>query len=166
MNSPPPAEDTVDRRASRSSKIIVLVFGLAAATALYFALAMPGMDHSTSTSSISSTQPSTRALPVGWVRQDVADFDRTVRDGAYLVINVHIPDEGSITGTDAAVAYTDILSNSSLPANRGTPIALYCRSGRMSTIAARNLVDAGYTNVVELDGGMDAWQQAGNELQP
>lgn len=153
-------------RDSRSSKIMVLVFGLAAAIALYFALAMPGMDHSTSANSMSSTQHSTRALPLGWVRQDVADFDRTVRDGAYLVINVHIPDEGSIVGTDAAVPYTDILSSSSLPANRSTPIALYCRSGRMSTIAARTLLDAGYTDVVELEGGMDAWQQAGNALQP
>ncbi|MFN0027087.1 MAG: rhodanese-like domain-containing protein [Acidimicrobiales bacterium] len=166
MNSPPPAQDTINLRASRRSKLVVLGFGLAVAITLYFAIAMPGMDHSTSTNSLSSTRHNTEATPLGWVRQGVADFGRTVRDDAYLVINVHTPHQGSITGTDAAVPYTDILSNSSLPADRGAPIALYCRSGSMSTIAARTLADAGYTDVVELEGGMNAWQQAGNELQP
>lgn len=39
-----------------------------------------------------------------------------------------------------------------------------CRSGRMSAIAAANLVGLGYTNVWNLDGGMAAWEQAGLEI--
>jgi rhodanese-related sulfurtransferase len=34
----------------------------------------------------------------------------------------------------------------------------------MSTEAAPILVNLGYTNVVEVDGGMQAWQAAGGEL--
>jgi len=34
----------------------------------------------------------------------------------------------------------------------------------MSTQAAQTLVGLGYTNVVEVDGGMVAWQSAGNQL--
>ncbi len=34
----------------------------------------------------------------------------------------------------------------------------------MSTIAAKVLVEMGYTNVMELDGGFNAWKAAGYEL--
>jgi rhodanese-related sulfurtransferase len=34
----------------------------------------------------------------------------------------------------------------------------------MSTEAAPILVKLGYTNIIEVDGGMQAWQAAGNEL--
>ena len=44
---------------------------------------------------------------------------------------------------------------------RETKIVLYCRSGSMSAIAARTLVAAGYTNVWNLDGGMNAWRALG-----
>ena len=48
-----------------------------------------------------------------------------------------------------------------LPADRGTPVAIYCKSGRMSAIAATELDRLGYRDVVELRGGMDAWTQQG-----
>lgn len=34
----------------------------------------------------------------------------------------------------------------------------------MSTEAAQTLVNLGYTNVLEVDGDMQAWEAAGNEL--
>ena len=42
----------------------------------------------------------------------------------------------------------------------GSEIALYCRSGRRSAEAARELEEAGYS-VKDLDGGILAWEKAG-----
>ena len=50
-----------------------------------------------------------------------------------------------------------------LPARDETSV-LYCRSGGMSAMAAEELVEAGYTNVLELDGGFNAWKAEGHEL--
>jgi len=81
-------------------------------------------------------------------------------------INVHIPFEGNIANTDLSIPYNEIDRNlDKLPADKNAKIALYCRSGRMSTEATQTLVKLGYTNVWHLDGGMIAWQQAGYSLE-
>tara|TARA_R110002049_G_scaffold598_8_gene3341 strand:- start:795 stop:965 length:171 start_codon:yes stop_codon:yes gene_type:complete len=43
-------------------------------------------------------------------------------------------------------------------------IVLYCHSDRMSGIAVEALVDAGYSNLYDLKGGMKAWEAAGYKL--
>ena len=63
---------------------------------------------------------------------------------------------------DLTLNYLDqIAGDDRLPSDQATEILLYCRSGSMSAIAARGLNDAGYTNIVDLDGGMVAWEAAG-----
>jgi rhodanese-related sulfurtransferase len=52
-----------------------------------------------------------------------------------------------------------------LPADKNAKIILYCRSGRMSEIAAKELVSLGYTDIWNLDGGMVGWEQAGYEIE-
>lgn len=80
------------------------------------------------------------------------------------LINVHIPYEDHIEGTDAFIAFDSILESADLPTDKAAPIALYCRSGNMSAQASAALADAGYTNVIDLDGGMNAWEADGNPL--
>ena len=80
----------------------------------------------------------------------------------FLLVNVHIPYAGQVEGTDFFVPYTDV--ETKVPAmlpDRQAKIVLYCQTGRMSAIAAETLVRMGYTNVVNLDGGMVAWERAG-----
>lgn len=36
-----------------------------------------------------------------------------------------------------------------------------CRSGTRATLAAATLIDLGFTDVVNLAGGMTAWKQSG-----
>lgn len=80
------------------------------------------------------------------------------------VVNVHIPYEGHIEGTDDFVPFEDITEWSGLPDELDAPIILYCRSGNMSAQATDDLAELGYTNVVDLAGGMNEWTDAGLAL--
>ena len=51
-----------------------------------------------------------------------------------------------------------------LPADKAAKIVVYCRSDRMSRIAADVWAAAGYTNLYNLAGGFVAWEQAGYPL--
>ncbi|KKL94600.1 hypothetical protein LCGC14_1863060 [marine sediment metagenome] len=83
----------------------------------------------------------------------------------FPLVNVHVPYEGEIEGTDLFIAYDRIADRlGELPSELDSKIVVYCRSGGMSAIAASALVSAGYTNVWNLDGGMIAWQEVGYPL--
>ena len=98
----------------------------------------------------------------GFRRVTPAELDAMLKAGDAPLINVHIPYEGELDGTDAFIPFDHITEElDQLPADKSAKIVLYCRSGRMSTEAAQALVGLGYTNVWELGGGMIAWEQAG-----
>ncbi len=46
-----------------------------------------------------------------------------------------------------------------------TPIVLYCGGGFRSALAAYNLQQMGYRNVISMDGGIRKWREAGYELE-
>jgi rhodanese-related sulfurtransferase len=84
----------------------------------------------------------------------------------FFFVNVHIPADRAIAGTDAFIPFDRVEELiDQFPAAKDAKIVLYCRSGRMSAIAARVLVDRGYTNITELTGGTVAWEAAGYEVR-
>lgn len=48
-----------------------------------------------------------------------------------------------------------------LAPHRNDPVFVYCRTGNRSTVAAKLLVDDGFTNVVNLRNGIVEWRRAG-----
>ena len=93
------------------------------------------------------------------------EFATAIGESDRTTINVHVPFEGDIAGTDLSIPFDRIAEQADqLPTDRGAPIALYCRTGPMSATAAEALKSLGYTDVVELKGGMKAWQASGRPL--
>lgn len=80
----------------------------------------------------------------------------------FPLINVHVPYEGEIEGTDTHIDYREI---DDLVTYIGTDldrrVVIYCKSNYMALIAGNALLDRGYRHIEYLDGGMIGWQNAG-----
>ena len=95
------------------------------------------------------------------------ELNTMLKNQDVVFVNVHIPFAGNIAGTDLSIPYDQITKQSylaHLPTDKSARIVLYCRSGRMSEIAAAELVSLGYTNIWNLAGGMVEWEKAGYTL--
>lgn len=112
------------------------------------------------------------AAPVESVKPAVVEqlppaaFAKRIDHGDGMLINVHVPDEGEIPGTDVHIPYLSIAVSDKLPADKDRELLIYCRSGHMSAEAGQSLVAAGYTHVAELVGGFNAWTESGRKLTP
>lgn len=146
----------------------VVVRALIAATAATVTACGAGQPSTTGTEPDAKPSPSTASPAPGATPAKTAPpaaFAAAVASPGTFVLNVHTPDAGSIPGTDAEVPFDQLRARASeLPGDRTTPIAVYCRSGRMSAEAIPVLQSLGYTDITELAGGMDAWTAAGRPL--
>ncbi len=111
-----------------------------------------------------TTQPAQRTVAPSRLVAPAA-FARAIRRPGTVTINVHVPFAGRIAWTDLSVPYNRIAQEGSRLPGLDARLALYCRSGRMSAIAARTLASMGYRHIVELRGGMEAWSRSGRRLQ-
>jgi rhodanese-related sulfurtransferase len=137
------------RPASRALATVVIAVGAAGCAA-----------SDRTPTSTSPTQVQSAARQVG-----PDEFAAAIAEPGRVTVNVHVPFEGDIAGTDLSIPFDQITAQAHrLPADRSTGLAIYCRSGPMSTTAAATLHDLGYTDVIELRGGMRAWQADGRPL--
>jgi len=107
------------------------------------------------------------SVPGGtWTNISAAQLRMLLDNKDFAFVNVHIPYEGQLARTDAFIAYNELEKNlDKLPADKNAKIVLYCRSGRMSAIAAETLARLGHTNVWNMEGGMVAWEALGLPLE-
>ncbi len=78
-----------------------------------------------------------------------------------LLINVHIPFEGEIVGTDLHISYTNLKGLEAALGDKGRWAILYCKTGPMSAQAVKKLVSLGYWNLLDMPEGFAKWMVAG-----
>ena len=105
------------------------------------------------------------ALPEGFNGVKPADLNTEIASGTVpFILDVRSQAEWDADGhIDGAVLtqITDVPANlSQLPTDKAAPIIVLCKSGHRGGIAMMYLNFLGYTNVRNLNGGMNAWVAA------
>ncbi len=80
-----------------------------------------------------------------------------------LIVDVSAPldfEKGHVIGSRSVAMSQFDPENKHLAKVRELPVALVCRNGTTSALAAKRLVKAGFKQVFWLDGGVAAWQSA------
>ena len=100
-----------------------------------------------------------------WTNVSPAQLAQMLTAKDFTLVNVKTPYMGEIDGTDLYIPYDQLKGHASeLPGDKGAKLLVYCRSGGESAVAAQTLLDLGYTNIWNLDGGMNAWTASGRKL--
>ena len=97
-----------------------------------------------------------------YVNMDVERFAEYLTNDSVQLLDVRTPEEyaeGHIAGSrNINVFDSDFLDEAEKTLDKSKPVAVYCRSGKRSADAARELSDIGF-NVVNLEGGILAWKE-------
>ncbi|MES2657428.1 MAG: rhodanese-like domain-containing protein [Verrucomicrobiota bacterium] len=74
-------------------------------------------------------------------------------------------DEGHLKGAKrVGIADDDFVARVKEIFDPKKPVVVYCRSGKRSAKAAKQLQDAGFTNLHDMAGGIIAWQKEGKPV--
>ena len=114
-------------------------------------------------------QKAEQAKKVDFKSVEVEEFAQVMADTSVVVLDVRTLDEhaaGHIAGTKLHIDVLKPDFDSLAVANiqKGSVVALYCRSGNRSKRAAASLADKGY-QVIELATGYNGWVQAGKPVE-
>ena len=98
-----------------------------------------------------------------------------LKSGNATLIDVREPEESQVTGSIAGAVNAprgmlEFYADPSQPYHKEEfdperRIILHCASGGRSALGAARLREMGYTDVAHLDGGIKAWQEAGQPTQ-
>lgn len=109
------------------------------------------------------------AMPAGgFTTISVSDLKTRLDAGeALLVLDVRTPEEYA---QDGHIAGSTLIPLQELPQRmdelqQDQAIACFCRSGNRSLTACDQLAQAGFTNLVNVDGGIGAWRAAGYPVE-
>lgn len=95
---------------------------------------------------------------------DASSFAQLREQGEVTVVDVRTQDEfneGHLPGALHLDFYSDSFKASLAELDRETPYAIYCRSGNRSKQTVALMRSLGFSSVVDMSGGIIAWQAQG-----
>lgn len=105
------------------------------------------------------------------VQQLKASMDKASQPSqkGFVLIDVRSPEEhqgGFIPGTDFNIDFREIQNrHQEVHAELDSHVVVYCQSGHRSNIAAETLMRLGYKNVYNVEGSMNAWEEASYPIE-
>ena len=97
---------------------------------------------------------------------DVEQLKHLIENDSALLVDVREADEYASERIDGAIVVPlSKFDHRKIPNNHDKRLVLYCRSGNRSERAAEKLLDAGYTEVTHLKGGIMAWRSQGMSIK-
>lgn len=100
-------------------------------------------------------------------KMDAKAFAEAASQPGVVLIDVRSPEEfaaGHLTGAKNINVEDPGFADAIAELDKNATYAVYCHSGRRSGIATSQMADAGFAKIVELEGGVQAWEQAGGTL--
>lgn len=111
----------------------------------------------------SQNQPGTGSVQ----NVDVTKFKELIANGNTIILDVRTPEEtasGTIEQASTIDFYDPDFTKKIKVMDTSKNILVYCKSGGRSAQAADILVQNGFKNVYNLEGGITAWKSNGNPL--
>jgi rhodanese-related sulfurtransferase len=144
------------RAVSLTAVVLLLLLLLAAA------LAAAGCS-SDETASPAGTSPPAEAGGYSTVDVQTA-YDAVSSDQSAQLLDVREPEEWAETGVPEGavlIPLAEVASRAPSELDAGSPVYVICRSGNRSRTASDTLVQLGFGQVYNVDGGVTAWLDAG-----
>ncbi|GJL51856.1 rhodanese-like domain-containing protein [Candidatus Nitrospira salsa] len=118
--------------------------------------------------SLTSSAAQPYVLNVQQVKDGLDKVSDPLQKG-FVLVDVRTPEEhqeGFIPGTDFNIDYRELPQRyRDLEAKLEDHIVVYCQTGHRSNIAANTLMELGYKHVYNVEGSMNAWQEAGYAVE-
>ncbi len=148
-------------------KRLAIIFAGASALLILTVTAACGGTSATTTPSVTASSTAMPGTPVSvtgggtyWMITPAELYSFKTKD--FFLADTDTAYVGEIGGTDVFLNPDTISQNlDKFPADKNTKIVVYCVAGMKSKVVAATLVQAGYTRVMELDGGLMAWGNQG-----
>jgi rhodanese-related sulfurtransferase len=95
----------------------------------------------------------------------VSQFAEEVKQEGAVVLDIRTPEEyerGQISGAKNIDFYSDNFESELTKLDRSAKYKIYCNSGNRSATTLNMMREMGFNDVVELQGGIQAWKSGGN----
>lgn len=98
---------------------------------------------------------------------DVAEAQQIVDDGGAVILDVRTPEEfaaGHLPGAININVEASDFDTKVAGLDESAETLVYCRTGNRSGVATDKMAELGFTDMSDLQGGIEAWAAAGEEI--
>jgi len=148
--------------------VLALIVTLALAMAAYGCSSAqePGTPDKSTSESSAASDTGAGAMPSGYVTVDVntAYQELSIMNKETQIVDVREPDEWAATGVPVGavlISLGELEARATDELAKDVPTYVICNSGNRSRTGSEILVGLGYTEVYNVDGGIQTWLAAG-----